>query len=135
MTRRLHELLLSDAAGRHVTEDLAIRSDEDDAVTGRISLVSFHLLIRHRNPRPVRNDSFAVGNDSHVLIARNFKIVSLEGIRLPTAGLIRIVGLHEALEPLPHGAGLITPLAEISCRGRQSQQHEDNDDPDHERLL
>jgi hypothetical protein len=39
----------SDAARRHVAIDLSARPDEDDAVTGRILVVPFDLVVRDDN--------------------------------------------------------------------------------------
>src|SRR5213080_4121439 len=40
---------VSHAAGRHVAIDLAAESDEDDAVSGRVSFVPFDLVVRDDN--------------------------------------------------------------------------------------
>jgi hypothetical protein len=40
---------VSHAAGRHIAIDLAAESDEDDAVSGRVSFVPFDLVVRDDN--------------------------------------------------------------------------------------
>src|SRR5207342_115093 len=103
-------------AGRDVAINLATVPDEDDAVTGRVALVPFHLRVGHGNPRAILDHPLAVGDDGNVVIALDLEDVRLEGIRLAAARNPRMVGLPEALEPFADFRGRIGPLAVVARR-------------------
>jgi hypothetical protein len=116
-----------DSARCDVAIDLAVRPHEDDPVTGRIALVSFHFLIGDMDPRAVRESAAAVGDDGDVVVAFDLKSVGLERIGLTTTGHRRIIRLHQALEPVLDLRGRICPLTVIAGVGNDAagNRHKD----------
>src|SRR5215218_6176772 len=64
---------VSDAARRHVAEDLAVAADEDDTVSGGVAFIPFQFLVGDRNTRPFWDDTLAVGDDGHVFVTADFE--------------------------------------------------------------
>jgi hypothetical protein len=120
-----------DATRRHVTEDPAVSADEDDTVSGRVAFIPFQFLIWDRNSRPVWDDTLAVCDDGDVLLTANVEAVSFKGIGFSAARHMRIVRLHQFLEPLPQIGGPIIPLSVIACHGWQRYEHEDRNKAEH----
>src|SRR6202035_5120215 len=104
----------SGGAGRDVAVDLPAAADEDDAVSGGIAPVEFHLGVRHGNARAVRDHALAVGDDGDVVVALNLEGIGLERIRLAAAGQARMVGLLDALEPFTDVRGRVGPLTVVA---------------------
>src|SRR5947209_15634824 len=83
----------SHAAGRHVAIDLAAESDEDDAVSGRVSFVPFDLVIRNDDLlsklpvwAPERAIRAFVGDDGHIAILVHLEAVGPIGVGFAAAG-------------------------------------------------
>src|ERR1700733_5851235 len=94
----------SNPARRHVAEHLPLRAHEDDAVPGRVALVPFHLVVWHRDAGTDRDvgDRAMAGGDRDVVVALVLERIRSIGGGLAAAGYMRIVGLHQGLEPLGH---------------------------------
>src|SRR5262245_28811100 len=104
----------SQPAWRYVAIHLSLRPDEDDAVPGGIAGVPLHFSVGHRDARAVRNLTLAVGDDRNIVVALGFEAVGFEGVRLAAAGLARMVGLLERLEPLANMFRHVRPLSVIA---------------------
>src|SRR5262249_53390131 len=116
---------VSDAAGRAIAIDLAAESDEDDAVSGRVSFVPFDLVVRDDNlfaDLPVwtaeRTIRAFVGDDGDIAILVHLEAVGPIGIGFAAARHEWGVGLHELLKPRAHVRRLVLPLSQVarSCR-------------------
>src|SRR3954464_8183977 len=122
---------VSDAARRHVAEDLAVTADEDDAVPGGVAFVPFHFLVGDGNSRPFRDDTLAVGDDGYVFVTAHLEAVGFKSIGFAATRHVRVVRLHQLLKPFTQVSGLIAPLSVVACQRRQRYQHEEDDDAEH----
>src|SRR6266403_218007 len=52
-------------------------TDEDDAVSRRITVVPFHFVLGYGNSRPLWDNALAIRDDGDVLVASNFEAVGL----------------------------------------------------------
>jgi hypothetical protein len=97
-----------------VAVDLSVRADEDDAVTGRIAVIPFHLVIGDGNLGTVGDHSLTIGDDGDVVVALNLVCIGFERVRLPATGHPRVIRLHELLVPLPYSGVRAFPLPVVS---------------------
>src|SRR6476620_3366053 len=130
-TQRGQRALGSDAARRHVAEDLAVTADKDDTVSGGVSFVPFQFLVGDRNSRPFRDDTLAVGDDGYVFVTAHLEAVGFKGIGFAATRHVRVVRLHQLLKPFTQVGGLIAPLSVVACQRRQRYQHEEDDNSEH----
>jgi len=79
-----------------------MRADEDDAVTGGVALVPFHLVIGDWKLRAVGDHSFTVRDDGDIVVAFNLVGVGFEGIGFAATGYPGVIRLHEFLVPLAY---------------------------------
>jgi hypothetical protein len=106
---------------RNVAVDLALVPNEDDAVLGGVPFVPFHLGVRDGNACPVGDYPLSICDDGNVVVAFAVEVIRLERIGLAAATHVRVVRLHEALEPLADIGGRVAPLAIVSgpCLGSE----------------
>jgi hypothetical protein len=56
---------------------LASDADEQDAMSDRVAVVPFDLVIGNRDPRPVRNDTLPIRDNGDILIVLDVEAVGL----------------------------------------------------------
>src|SRR5262249_6904926 len=87
LRRRQIDALASPRSRRDVAKHPSLRVDEDDAVSGRVAGVIFHLLSGNRDAAPEGDgsDGAMSGDDGDIVIALGLEIIGLVGIGFATA--------------------------------------------------